>query len=719
MRLLAALLAPLVAVIALLNWVPTNDATGLFAVSDLPAAEALQRNDQKPADLDALSRSATDRSTSRATTARAAEVEPPLPLTVTMDVLTPGVVPKRGPIVVRGRIINRSVDTWTDLNIYACTSHNPLTTAAQVEEAVATESSAVTCGRTTVFATIKTLAAGKSKRYHLRVPRDELGIDTAAGVYWFSVQALGSSPAGRDSTADGIVRSFLPLVEKPKTRAEVSMVLPLRRSTAHTVDGRLADPDGWARDLRTGGRLANLLHLAEQAPDDSISLLTDPAVITAAQQLADGNLPRSLGPTEVKSIAGVDAASSSEAAAWVARFRAVASKQRLLSLPYGDLDVAGASEADGALLVRALSESAAVFSALDLNASPVVSPPSGLLPTSALPTLNHTTVLLSDAALPAEVAAAPDAPNAVLSQGSPVRLYSASLARGGPTPTSGVRALALRQRVLADAAVRALADDDRPMLVVLPDDANPGGNAASFFAELGRNFVNINPILNGTEPAPEVGNLTYSAHQAAQQVNSSLFRYADELVDLGHSLDVLLPRVNNVATNAVREALSAASYQSVDADGSSAAALSALTSTVSWFSTRLNKVTMVAPRFVILSSGSGPFAPTITNGLDQPIRISIRAVTDKGLVIRAPRSIDVPAASSRTVNLEAEATAIGVHHVVLVATDADGRTIQKSAEFSIRTNSSGRVVWVIMAVGASLLFGAIILRLIRRRKNRA
>lgn len=716
MRLLAALLAPLVAVIALLAWVPTNGAARLQAVGDVAVSRLATPRAESP------ERASARRSPSRGAPAVSASrhaVEAPLPLGVTMDVLTPGVVPKRGPVVVRGRVVNRSSDTWTDINVYACTSHQPITSAAEITAAASTESSAVTCGRTSVFMTIQSIAPGQSKRYRLRVERDELGIGTTPGVYWFSVQALGSSADGRDGTADGSVRSFLPLVEKPGTTAEVSLVLPLRRSTAHSSDGRLVDPEGWADDLRPGGRLANLLDLAEEAPAGSVSLLTDPAVVAAARQIAGGNLPRSLGPTQVAPAPDIDAVSRSAAAAWVERFRTLATGQRVLALPYGDLDVAAATEQDASIVARALDQSEEMFRSLDINAELVVAPPSGVLPSTALAALNRATVLLSDASLPEEVAASGEVSDAVISNGNPVQIYSASLASGGPGPTNGLRAVALRQRILADASVRALDDDDRPMLVVLPDLVDPGANAEEFFDELDRDFLDLGTSLAGSEEPPEVGDLAYSDRQAEGQVDAALFPYADQLIGLGHSLDVLLPQVDDVASTALREALSAASYQAVENDGSSASTLAALRSTVTWFEARLDQVTIDAPRFVILSSRTGLFAMTVTNELDQPIRISVRARTDDSLVIRAPRTINVPAASSRTVNLSAEANAIGVHAVVLVATDADGREIQKSEEISIRTNNSGRVIWVIMGGGAALLFAAIILRLVRSRRNRA
>jgi len=47
--------------------------------------------------------------------------------------------------------------------------------------------------------------------------------------------------------------------------------------------------------------------------------------------------------------------------------------------------------------------------------------------------------------------------------------------------------------------------------------------------------------------------------------------------------------------------------------------------------------------------------------------------------------------------------------------DPSGRII----DLPIRSSQSGRIIWVIIGVGAALLFGAIAVRLIRRLTGRA
>jgi hypothetical protein len=652
------------------------------------------------------------RDASRAHPSRA-EVEQPL--TVTMDSLTPGVVPKRGPVIVRGRITNNSAETWEGLNIYACTSRQPLTSPEALAAAVLVPSETVVCGRTTVFKTIQRLAPGASRAYRLRIPRDKLAIGTQPGVYWFSVQVLGTSPAGRDTVVDGDARTFLPLVDGAPVAAPVTVVLPLRRSTQHTAEGRLVDGDELAREFAPGGRLGNVLELAEDAPANSMALLVDPAVVDAARQVAGGNLPRSLGPSDTPPDANVDVVGRTAAAAWIERFTAVAKDQRLLALPYGDLDVAAASTANPAHITQALQESAAFFDALELGSDPVIAPPDGILPTEALDALAGTTLLLSGASLPAEFAATTT--GEVTSNGYPVRLYDAELAEGGPGTTGRLQALALRQRVLAEAAVRATEGDDRPLLVVAPAAIDPGPSAQAFFTELQRGFTDLGTgtAAKIAEETPEVGDLAYTNRQAAREISAPTLAMADRLIDLGGTLDRLLPGIDTLATTSLREALSSASYL---ARTSRSMPTSSPSAAVAWFEDQLAEVDVSVPRFVILSSDSGPFAMTITNGLDQPIRVGIRADTSGGLVISAPPAIDVPAKASHTVNLSAKASQVGLHSVVLVATDETGRRIQESQEISIRINQVGRAIWVIMG-GALVLLAVMIGIRLRLRIRRA
>lgn len=747
-RLLAALLAPLVVIAGLVLGLPSHPGPHLQSVdairAEAPAslAEAVGRAGGLVEQRHSGNASRT--SPRSGSPVRIVDEEPEaLPLTVTMDGLSTATVPKRGAVVVRGRVVNDSDATWSDINVYACSSGTPITTPHDLRHAAQATTDDIVCGRTSVFTSIEEIAPGDSAAYRLTVPRDQLGIGDRPGVYWFGVQALGTSAEGRDALADGTVRTFLPQVgagdKRPTGRASFTLVLPIRGRTLHTPEGQLAAEDAWRRRISPGGRLANLLTLAEDAPPGRAALLVDPAVIAAVQQLAAGNQPRSLGtPVPEEGEEGEDESPAPEtdaedetveededqdapeqdadAVAWLQRFTAVAGRLPVLALPYGDLDVAGAARHDSDALVRARQEADAVFSDLGIGTTPVIAPPNGLLSAETREVAGGATLIASSSALPTELAEADELPTAVEIGSQQVLLSEAGVASGGPAPTAGTAALALRQRLLAEGLLRA--EESSSTLVVLPWESDPGPSAQGFFNQLDRPFVRTTGSLPSTAAAVDLPDLVYPASQLDRETTHSAFAGADQLTELGDTLDRLLAEDDGVAHTATREALSATSYLTRDgvltASGLEGAATTSVDGARAWFTDRLASVDVAVPNFVILGSTEGPFSMTVTNSLERPIRLGVRASTSGGLDIRAPKTVNVPASSSRTVNLIAHTTQPGVHSLVLVVTDADGRPVRESQDISIRSRDVGWVIWLIMAAGGTLLLAAIALRWRRR-----
>ena len=85
-----------------------------------------------------------------------------------------------------------------------------------------------------------------------------------------------------------------------------------------------------------------------------------------------------------------------------------------------------------------------------------------------------------------------------------------------------------------------------------------------------------------------------------------------------------------------------------------------------------------APPGVTLSSAAGSFAATLTNRLDHPVTISLKAITDASLSVDAPATIDLAPRGSQTVLLDARAGTPGVHYVRLVVTDDTGSPLGSS-----------------------------------------
>jgi hypothetical protein len=57
---------------------------------------------------------------------------------------------------------------------------------------------------------------------------------------------------------------------------------------------------------------------------------------------------------------------------------------------------------------------------------------------------------------------------------------------------------------------------------------------------------------------------------------------------------------------------------------------------------------------------------------------------------------------------------LGVHSVTLELTNLAGHPLGASETFPMRAEAVSRLIWVILGAGVALLFGAIVVRLVRR-----
>ncbi|MGB0101618.1 MAG: DUF6049 family protein, partial [Nocardioides sp.] len=226
------------------------------------------------------------------------------------------------------------------------------------------------------------------------------------------------------------------------------------------------------------------------------------------------------------------------------------------------------------------------------------------------------------------------------------------------------------------------------------------------------NLASVADATARTAREVPVERLDYPEEQAALELDASSFAAADDLVRAGESLQNLLTRNDLVASEVRDEALSDVSY--ADRADPSRGMTSAGASR-SWIDTRLRSVRIDAPPAVILSSGSGRFATVVTNALDHPVSVRIRAVAEAPLEVSVPTdTIELAPDSRTTVLLDASSAAVGIRNLTLELTDIDGVPIGSSDELPIRSNRVSNVIWLIIGTGVALLFGAIVVRLFRR-----
>jgi hypothetical protein len=716
-----------------------------------------------------------DKSRSAASAAGARKLEPSrraarradetTPLAVTLDTLSPSSIPARGNVRLAGTVTNNDTVPWLAVNVYAFISQEPMTTRAQLAAAVQVDEGQSVGERITEigsFDTIDQVAPGQSQQFSFTVDVDLLEADSP-GVYWFGAHALGErGDEGRDplAVADGRARTFLPMVpNRREGREAVSVVVPLRKDITYAEDGSLGDLDEWVTTLDVGGRLRSLVELAATAGDQTVCWLVDPALVDAVRQLASGNPARSLTanldegepepePSEDGTASGSPSgeptpsddpsaepgdgdatedpstadlpddldpearAAADVARAWLDRLRAAMdADDEILVLPYGDTDVSAAARHDDSAYTRARERSAGQLPGIDLPTIPAVAPPSGYLSPEAVETLTEDERILVGDKLFADAPAVADV------GGRRLVVTSSGAAGGGPVPGDPRATVAMRQRILAEAAVRFLKPGRAPLVVLLPYDWVPT-SSSTFFSGLDLGWLDLTTVARATDAVAAeyvaADDLQYPTRQTEFELDAANFDAADLLADAGARLEAMLT-LNNLVGGTVRDqALTSTSYGARARPDSTRAATDR---SRGWIQDRLAQVEVNAPQAVTLSSINGSFPTTIRNRLDEPVTVSLAAeedATDGDLAIIAPPEIEIAAKGRATILLDARTETPGVHDVTLVVTDREGRVLGGSDDLSIRSARVSNIIWLFLATGVGLLFGTIGFRLFRR-----
>ena len=669
------------------------------------------------------------------------------PLSVTIESMTPSVVPRRGRLSLSGVVTNDSEETWTDLQVYLLASPTPLTTPEELDAAVASDPATEVAPRLTsegLFQEVGDLQPGESARYTVSVPRRDLGISGEAGVYWTGVHVLGAVDGVREDGADGRARTFVPLLERRAPVTDVGLVVPFRDQVRRAADGRLLGLERWQRSL-ADGRLRSLLDLVA-ATDAPLSWVLDPAVLDAASTVARDNPPLATGddgsgpdaqdqeaddeptgttdpapedPDDVEDETVVGASEEAQAAAaWLEELVAESASANVLALPYGDLDVAAAATSRlGRVLVRAQELSDSVAAVAGIVSAPVVAPPRGLLPARALGGVDpQVPVVLEDRAFP-------DAEGPVLERpdGTRVLLTDHDVADGGPGPDPRLAPVAFRQRILAEAAVRFLAGARDPLLVVVPEGFDPGGplGAQAFFDGLDVPWlrqVTLSQVLVGAPSDEQRGRPFYPPRARERQVPFANLLATAELVQTGRVFADLLTRNDSVADELAGIAMLGSSHP---ARSRPRAARERVTNTSARVRRTMQLVDVDGPPFVMMSSETGPIAVTLVNNLDEPVTVQLQVRTPRDdLRVNVPGPVTLAPGQRAPVRMRAESTAIGVHEVTLVATTTDGDPIGSQVQFNVRTSNVGFVIWLVMGLGGAVLLVAIVWRIVRRIRDR-
>ena len=289
-------------------------------------------------------------------------------------------------------------------------------------------------------------------------------------------------------------------------------------------------------------------------------------------------------------------------------------------------------------------------------------------------------------------------------------LSSSGAASGGPGPVDPLSPLALRQRVLSEAALRLLGDQ-QPLVVQLPHLHRP--LPQSFFSGLEVPWLQLTTVdgATGTSTARLNGRRLRVPAPDGLGLGPVFYPEADRAIEAGAALQSMLPDNHVLRRQIFDETAGNASYSAAE---DPVAALARVRSTITWLDDNLTGVDLAAPEKVTLASDTGHFSALVSNALDVPVTVRVRAVTDPQITITGGENVRLPPHGRTSVLLTASTHVLGVHSVTLELTNLAGRPLGAQDTFPMRAEAVSRLIWVILGAGVALLFGAIIVRLVRR-----
>lgn len=653
-------------------------------------------------------------------------------LVVTIDRVGAGTLSKGRPLVVHGTVTNPSQAPWLQVQAYAQMSFDPATTLpgleafADVPADTGLGSPDLTSGE---YARLGTVRPGQAGSFVIRIPYRKLVISGSPGVYRLGIKVLATTADGvRDQADAARANTLLPLLPAKAgsmTPVQAVTLLPMSAPVKRLDDGKFAD-DSLAGPISDGGRLSNVLAWALEAAPDTVQVAIDPALLAAVTDMSNGY--RIASPSgQAAPVGGRGQAAATE---WLADFERLAGQQHILLLPWGVPAANALARANLPGPVRAAVASSEQFSSATRIGTGVAGwltgGRSGARAIGALRQAHADVQIVAQACLPElagdETALRPTPSLLDLTvdgQDVPVLVTATKVAGLETTPKTS--ALQVRQRLLADATARSMSgQSDRVAVNALPFTWNPGRPLAG--QDLARAFTT--PVLVGQSVlgALDRAGTTYDGPVrppagGAPSLSPAVLSAVRQLRLTGGNLaSILMPSAD--AERAFQRAFAMAGSAQWLTYPATGAALIEQQATAD--REALAKVTVTGPPFVAMSSDSGRFPLTVTNGLDQTISVGLAVIPDDpALQIKPLPTFSLPAGQRRDIQVVSTADGSGVTSVRARLATTAGTPFGSTWRFDVRATQIGLVIWIVMGAGGVVLFTAAGYRIVNRLRGRA
>jgi Family of unknown function (DUF6049) len=650
-------------------------------------------------------------------------------LTVTIDDIEPATLVPGRPLQVTGTVSNHGEKHWRKAQVYLEVGGVPATTREGLDAFAAAD--AVLGTRLIslrLFDQIGAVRPGEASSYALNVPFRRLPIAGSPGVYNIGVSVLAVNRAGSNPEADARTDTLVPLLPSSSHKrfrpTSVATLLPITAPVLRQNNGNFLD-DKLASEVSPGGRLADVLRFARRAPPRSLQVVLDPALRDAVQAMAQGYVVQTLTQS-AHGQPGRPGTGQRQARRWLHGLNAVARHQPLSLMPWGTPDPSALAAHSMPGVVEAAVTASRSYATLNtLDSSVIGWQPSGYssrLGLSVMRRAGTSIQVVDERSLTRLTPEESDYPPSVVSVPTHAGPLSAVVTRqdvAGVPMSVHIPVLQLRQRMLAEATVRSLLHDPgaRQVVFALPFHWDPGprGHIGDLGDAYDTSAIRPTTLNLVVEHVPTPYNGPVSVPRRVEPYPERVLAAVAELRDSGRVLTSLLTR-GTQATASLDQRLGVAGSSAWRDTPRTAAAM--IKEEASAFAHQLAKVTVTGPAFVALSSTSGRFPVTVTNGLHVPITVGVHVrPLNPALKVDSVNTLQLAAGQRRDVQVVSRAKGSGLTQVRVRLTTPDHRLFGVGWNFNVRATQFGVVIWVAMGIGAAVLFGAAALRIYRRVKE--
>lgn len=541
---------------------------------------------------------------------------------------------------------------------------------------------------------------GQTRSFTVSAPVSSFGFSSAPGAFLIGIQVVGRHDGATLATV-GQARVWLPLGrETPAatvgTNTVVSAVL-LSSQPSMTEPGIFVD-DHLAAELAPTGRLSVLLRAAGR---EQASWLIDPALIDEVTAMT--------GDYIVRAPDGEHHGIAQEAArAWLAAY-ADLDRARGFRVPYAVPDLTMAQRND-------LTEIADHATAAAQRTPGMADLP--LIGYAAGGKFDNAAITLAETGQPVAILAATGTSRGALLTPvgtAPIVNFSPATTAGGPGPGVTGSMIQTRQRLLAESFLTAMTADGTTTVRVITSAAAADAETAADAPWLRRMTL---PDLLTQQPQTWTGTLPYGDTDRAQELNPDQVDTLQEIVR-GYDAfaEMLVDSEANRSTSDAALARTASSWWRGNRPGFNRFA-APQTETIHRLWSQ-PAASLSAQRSVIMSGQSGSFPMTVTNNLDQAIRVTLTfdSFQPQRLSIPPMTDIMVPPRQGVTVNVQPQAVSNGPVRISAQVTTPGGTPVSNRAWLTVEATNFGRVGWVIVVVSGIVLLTTTALRIRQVRRE--